>query len=379
MNEPIVRYREMLASGEISGDPAQQRAVQLLQDLHRRLEDYARKSAGWGRLLWGLKRKDPPKGLYLHGGVGRGKSMLMDLFFANAPIQPKRRVHFHAFMLQVHDAIAKWRALEPKQRVRMKNFVRDAGDDPIAPTARAIADRASLLCFDEFQVTDIADAMILGRLFDALFREGVVVVATSNRAPEQLYRGGINRELFLPFIDLIHQKLDVLHLDGPVDYRLQRLAGTKIYHTPLGTESDRCMDAAWEQLTDCVVGEPEEWSVHGRRLLVPQAAKGAARFTFAELLEKPLGAADYLELARRYHTLFIDRIPVMNAASRNEARRFVTLIDVLYEHRVKLICSAAAMPSQLYHGSDGAFEFARAASRLTEMQAADYLAAGHAV
>lgn len=251
------------------------------------------------------------------------------------------------------------------------------GDDPIAPVATQIATSATLLCFDEFQVTDITDAMILGRLFTALFEHGVVVVATSNRELDDLYRDGLNRALFLPFIDLMKKKLDILELDGPVDHRLQRIEGNPVYYTPLTATALENMQAAWVRLTAMEAGMPMAIEVMGREIVVPQAARGVARFSFADLCEQPLGAADYLKIAMTFHTVMIDGIPAMGPAMRNEARRFVTLIDALYEKKVKLVASAEAEADDLYPGGDGSFEFARTASRLAEMRSKSYLALGH--
>ena len=305
-------------------------------------------------------------GLYLWGGVGRGKSMLMDLFFETAAIAPKRRVHFHAFMQETHERIFDWRQKEKAGKVK--------GSDPIPPIAEMVAREASLLCFDEFQVHDIADASILGRLFAQLFELGVVVVATSNRAPDGLYEGGLNRHRFLPFIDLVKTKMDVLHLDSATDYRLDRIRGLPVYHTPLGASADAALDDAFEKLTDAVHGEPMTLSLKGRAVEVPEAMHGVARFSFSDLCARPLGAADYLKIAQSFHTVIIRDVPVLGAEKRNEAKRFVTLIDALYEAKTKLILSAEAPPSSLYEKGDGAFEFERTVSRLMEMQSADYIA-----
>jgi cell division protein ZapE len=291
--------------------------------------------------------------------------MLMDLFFETAPVEKKRRVHFHEFMLEVHDRLHRHRQEAAAE-----------GED-VAVLADAIAADATLLCFDEFQVTNIADAMLLGRLFAALFDLGVVVVATSNVAPDELYAGGLQRERFLPFIDLLKERLDILALDGLMDYRLARLQGMRVYHQPLDAAASAALDEAFAQLTDGAAGEPATLTVQGRRLAVPRAAKGVARFRFADLCERPLGAADYIAIATHFHTVVLAEIPQMSRAQRNEARRFMTLIDALYEHKVNLVCSAAAAPDALYAEGDGAFEFRRTASRLMEMQSRDYLARPH--
>lgn len=350
------RYRALIAQDELKPDAAQEAAVTRLQALGAALKHYRP-----GRRLF---RRAAPKGLYIWGDVGRGKSMLVDLFFETAPTPKKQRVHFNAFMVETHARIHALRALE---------------SDPIPSAARLIADEATLLCFDEFQVTDVVDAMILGRLFEQLFELGTVIVATSNTPPARLYEGGLNRALFLPFIALIEQRLDIVELNGPFDYRMQRMAGLDAYVTPLGPAADAAMDRAWLRLTDTDHGAPMTLKVLGRDLRVPQVAKGVARFSFAELCEQPLAAADYLALAQEFHTLLIDRIPVMTSAMRDAARRFVTLIDTLYDEGTKLFCSAAAPPHALYLAGDGVERFRRAVSRLVEMQSEDYLRRGHGV
>ncbi|HEX4533358.1 MAG TPA: cell division protein ZapE [Rhizomicrobium sp.] len=365
------RYRAAVAAGELKPDPAQDRAVVRLQELSCELVRYRPRR-------WFI-RQQPPRGLYLWGDVGRGKSMLMDLFFETAPTKAKRRVHFNAFMVEAHARIHEWRNLDARARGKRREYVRDAGDDPIPPVARGLVNGDILLCFDEFQVTDVADAMILGRLFEQLFAMGVVIVATSNTAPKNLYEGGLNRQLFLPFIALIEKKLDVLELHGDKDYRRLRLAGLNIYITPLGAAADAAMDAAWQRLTDQPSGESATLKVLGRTLRIPHAAKGVARFDFADLCSKPLAAADYLAIAQHYHTILIDRIPVMDSARHHEARRFTLLIDTLYDEGAKLICSAAAPPEELYTDGYNAEAFRRAASRLVEMQSEEYLKRGHGI
>jgi cell division protein ZapE len=371
---PAQAYRGLIASGAIKGDAHQARTVESLQRLHDALGGYR---PGQRELLGLGAPVAPPRGLYIHGPVGRGKSMLMDLFFSVAPIRAKRRVHFHAFMAETQRALHEWRGLSEKERVRRPNFVKGAGDDPISPVAAAIAKQAMLLCFDEFQVADIADAMILGRLFEALFARGVVAVATSNRAPEDLYENGINRQLFLPFVDLIRSRMDVLALDGPIDYRLARLKGAQVYFTPLGKAANERLAAAWRDLTGMAKGEPCELPVLGRKLSVPEQAKGVSRWTFAQLCEAPLSPPDYLALTQAFHALAIADIPLMGADARDASRRFVTLIDTAYEAQVKIVCSAAAMPAALFSAASKNTETARAASRLEEMQSADYLAKPH--
>jgi len=353
------RYCSLVTKGELKPDRAQESAARKLQALAGALKSYRQ-----GRSFL-FAQREAPRGLYLWGDVGRGKSMLMDLFFDAAPIAKKTRAHFNAFMVDVHARIHAER--------------RRAADDPIPPVARAIAANATLLCFDEFQVGDVADAMILGRLFQHLFELGVVVVATSNTQPDRLYEGGLNRQLFLPFIAMLKAKLDTVELDGAVDYRLERMSGLDVYITPLGQAADAKMDAAWRRLTDSGRGEPQTLAVLGRSLRVPQAAKGVARFAFDDLCVQPLAAADYLAIAHHFHTLLIDRIPSMGADMRDAARRFTVLIDTLYDEGVKLVCSAAAEPDRLYQAGDGADAFRRAASRLVEMRSTDYLRRGHGI
>jgi cell division protein ZapE len=359
------RYRELVEQGRIRADPAQRAAVEKLQLLHMRLAGYdpaRRKKVALGWLGFGRKAARQDKdlaGLYIYGGVGRGKSMLMDLFFEGAPVTPKRRVHFHAFMQEVQVGI---------QIARESNVA-----DPIRPVADEIAEGATLLCFDEFQVTDITDAMILGRLFEALFERGVVIVATSNRAPDELYKDGLNRQVFLPFIAMLKDKLDVHELEGPVDHRQGAEIpgpGERRYFSPLGPRARAAMDAAWLRRINGEQAAPLTVSVRGRRIVIPEAAEDAGRASFAALCETPLGPGDYLEIAARFHTFFLDDVPRLGWTRHNEARRFVTLIDALYEARVRLYCSADAAPDELFVAGEGAFEFARTASRLVEMQGA---------
>jgi cell division protein ZapE len=366
------RYRALIDEGPVEFDPAQASLIERLDTLCDRLTGYrAEAKPGAFSWLFGAKPAEAPRGLYVYGSVGRGKTMLMDLFFAAAGVPKKRRVHFHAFMAEVHARLHEWRQARKRGRV--------TGEDPIAPVAAELAQEASLLCFDEFAVRDIADAMILGRLFTALFSAGVVVVATSNVAPDNLYKDGLNRALFLPFIALLMERCEVVELDARTDYRLEKLVRAPVYYTPLGAKADAALDAAFASLSGTPRGAPIEIELLGRRLDVPQAADGVARFSFDALCRRPLGSADYLEIAERFHTVVIDRIPILRPTERNEAKRFIILIDALYDNRVKLVASAAAEPEGLFVGADGAeaFEFARTASRLFEMRSVDYLALPH--
>ncbi len=360
---PLPAYRRRVSEGGLRPDPAQLLAAEKLQSLHNALV------RGNGQRSWrerlGLAQRAGPQtqGLYIFGGVGRGKSMLMDLFFAGAPVEKKRRVHFHAFMLEVHDALHAWR--------------KTADGDPIPQLAATIADRTRLLCFDEFQVTNIADAMLLGRLFAGLFEAGIVIVATSNAAPDDLYKGGLQRERFLPFIALLKEKLDVLELDGGVDYRRLRIRDLALYHTPLGPAATRSLQEAFARLTDNAEPQPATLSVQGRTVTLAKAASGVALLDFDDFCWRPLGAADYLAIAAKFPTVLIDGVPVLARDEYNAARRFMTLIDALYEHRVHVIVAAADVPDRLFAAGFGAEDFRRTASRLMEMQTKEYLAQPH--
>ncbi|MDB5617676.1 cell division protein ZapE [Tardiphaga sp.] len=365
------QYQSLVASGTIEADPAQARAVEAIAQLDATLSTYTppRKQSFFGR-LFADKNGGPPRGLYVFGEVGRGKTMLMDLFFESSSVTLKRRWHFHEFMADVHERIYGFR-----QKVASGEL---PDGDVIALTANSIFEEAWLLCFDEFHVTDIADAMILGRLFSRLFELGTVVFATSNVEPVNLYKGGLNRALFLPFIKQIEDHMEVMRLDSRTDFRMEKLVGLKTWLVPADAAAEAALDAAFVKLAGGA-GRPRDLTIKGRTLHVPREAHGVARFSFAELCEKPLGASDYLRLAHEYHTLFIDRIPMMDYGDRNAAKRFIALIDTLYDNAVKLMASAAGEPHALYQASEGfeAMEFARTASRLFEMGSESYLALPH--
>jgi cell division protein ZapE len=400
MAEMLAAYAQALAGRQRQPDSAQKKAAEKLDALVQALESQAgfawlehdrassnRSSCSASlfrraiplrtasrfldRALKRLRPHKVPRGLYLWGDVGRGKTMLMDLFFASVPLTRKRRVHFNRFMADVH--------------VRIHAERQKAGThDPIVPVARTLSKAARLLCFDEFQVTDVADAMILGRLFEALFAQGVTIVATSNTAPAHLYEGGLNRQLFEPFIQEIQQHLEVVELNGPADYRLHRLTGIRTWLCPLSPETEAAMNAAWARLTGKKTGRPAILTVLKRKVLVPRAANGVARFSFADLCEQPLGGADYLAVARDFHTVMLDHVPVMGEQMRDAARRFILLIDTLYDEGITLIASAEATPGALYPEAEEAdpalhAAFRRTISRLAEMQSADYLKRGHGI
>lgn len=365
-------YESLVASGAIERDQAQLVIVDHLDDLAVTLNQRGIASKGsalgW---LFHKSRPEPPKGAYIWGFVGRGKTMLMDLFYDSVQSASKRRVHFHSFMADVHKRIHEFR-LSVKE-----GTVKDT--DPIPPVAAALASESRLICFDEFTVTDIADAMILGRLFTVLFDQGVVVVATSNVVPDRLYEGGLNRALFLPFIDLLMSRMTVMELDARTDFRMEKLGGLPVYHTPANAEAARAVDEAFARLGGGQVPKAMTLTVLGHSLDVPQAMAGVARFHFADLCEKPLGASDYLAIAKKFHTVIIENIPRMGFERRNEAKRFITLIDMLYDNHVKLIASAQSQPHELYQAEQGreAFEFDRTVSRLIEMRSEDYMAHAH--
>ena len=363
------RYSTLVDTGELRPDPDQAAAALRLAALATELEATPRR----GSVLWRALGRipDPPRGVYLWGGVGRGKSMLMDLFFDCVDIRRKRRVHFHEFMIEVHRRIAQERKKE-------------AGD-PIVPVAHAMVGEHRLLAFDELVVNNSADAMILSRLFTAMLARGLTVVATSNRPPVDLYKDGLNREHFLPFIDLIGERMDVMSLNGATDYRLDRMGSMATWHVPNGAAATAALSDAFFRMTDHPVEDRAKVPAEdlaladGRVLHVPKSLKGVAVFSFKKLCGEARGAADYLAIARRYHSVFLVGVPRLGPQNRNEAARFVTLIDALYEYNVKLFAAADAAPEALYPSGDGSFEFARTTSRLTEMQSDDYRARGHGV
>jgi len=354
------RYRSLVEAGLLKPDQAQHLAAEKLELLANRMAQYEAPTKTDIFAFFTRKGGEVPEGLYMYGGVGRGKTMLMDLFFETVPFTSKRRTHFHEFMASVHDLIA--------------HFRKQHDGDPIPLAAKEIASKARLLCLDELQVTDIADAMILGRLFESLFASHVVIVATSNTHPSDLYENGLNRPLFEPFITLIEDRVEVLQLESHADYRLEKLQGTQLYFSPADAKAKKAMDGVWKILTGIRKGEPTEVELKKRKIKVPQAAMGVARFGFADLCEKPLGPNDYLALAHAYHTFLIDGIPVLGRERRNEARRFITLIDTLYDTGAKLIASADAEPRELYREGDVAQAFERTSSRLIEMRSESYLA-----
>ncbi len=367
------RYSARVREGQIERDPAQEAAVKRLDVLCEELAEHrlARKSSALGWLFGARKATADPKGLYIWGPVGRGKTMLMDLFFDTVVVQRKRRAHFHSFMADVHGRVHAWRQKKKAGEVK--------GDDPIAPIADALSEEAWLLCFDEFAVTDIADAMILGRLFQALFARRVVVVATSNVEPGDLYRDGLNRALFVPFIQMIRDRMDVFRLESRTDFRLEKLSASDLWFTPAGENATAQLQRIFTALTGVPQGAPSTVRVFGRDVPIPEAAHNVARCHYDDLCGKPLGATDFVEIARVFHTLVLDAIPVLDPARKNEVKRFIVLIDALYDHKVKLVAAAAAPPQAIYAGTEGheAFEFDRTVSRLIEMQSQEYLALPH--
>jgi cell division protein ZapE len=368
------QYAAGIAAGQVESDDAQRAVVATMARLEAQLVEYrlARKSSPLGWLFASRASTQPRvKGLYIYGDVGRGKTMLMDMFFEASPVERKRRAHFHEFMLDVHERIFAFRQ-------QMKAGER-ADEDPIKHVAEELAAQAWLLCFDEFHVTDIADAMILGRLFTQLFALGIVMVATSNVPPDDLYKDGLNRALFVPFIDILKEQMDVVRLDARTDFRLEKLAGLPVWYVPDDAAADAALDDAWRRLAGGHRGDAQDLALKGRSVHVPRAFMGVARFSFHDLCEAPLAAADYLRIAREYHTVILDHVPAMTYDNRNAAKRFIILIDTLYDLNVKLIASAAAEPDALYCAEEGfeAQEFKRTASRLIEMRSEAFLARPH--
>jgi cell division protein ZapE len=378
------RYAALIAAGKIEADPGQAQLAGKLADLDMRLDQrrLALKSSslGW---LFGRREKSgaPIKGLYIYGEVGRGKTLLMDLFFETTAEPRKRRVHFHEFMAEVHERVFSYRQEFKKHEIKNQEAKNGEtnGQDPLLRAAAAIAGEVALLCFDEFHVTDIADAMILGRLFTKLFELGVVVVATSNLAPSELYKDGLNRSLFLPFVALLERHCDVVRLDARIDFRLEKLTGMPSWYVPADAKADAALDNAWRRLAGAHPGAAIDLMVKGHAVHVPKAAMGVARFSFTDLCAQPLGASDYLKIAHDFHTIILDHIPVLDYDRRNEAKRFIILIDTLYDHAVKLLASSSAQPDALYRGTEGfeAQEFKRTASRLIEMRSQSYLGLPH--
>jgi cell division protein ZapE len=367
MAPTIDEYRRRLARGELAPNDAQEDVVHRLDRLVDELAGYRPKAREprWRRWLGSGNGRSGPRSVYVWGGVGRGKTLLMDLFFACAPLKRKRRVHFHQFMQEVHREL---HAIRQKQR--SGHLWEDA--DPIAMVCQGIAEHAVLVCFDEFQVTDITDAMILGRLFEALLGQGVVIVATSNTPPRDLYRDGLNRNAFEPFIAILEDRFDVVHLTGPTDYRLERIAGESLYVTPLGPAAERQIERLWAKLTEGTEARAHTLHVAGRTIEAPRTAGGVTRFSFTELCERPLGARDYIAIAEAFHTVVLTDVPRLDRTRHNEARRFTILIDTLYDRGMRLVVSAAAPPDAIHAGTGLGGEFARTVSRLHEMCSQDY-------
>ncbi len=364
MTSPIQRFKEKVSAGLLDADGRQEQAAQALDRLYQAVVIHHGQKTGWVKRMAIFKGKEAvPRGVYMYGPVGRGKSMLMDMFYDAVPFGiKKRRVHFHQFMIEVHDYI----------HSRRSGGVIEDMEAALPSLASIISNRSKILCFDEFHVTDVADAMLLGRLFTAIFDHGVSVVITSNWQPDDLYKGGLQRERFLPFIELIKKRMDVICLDGEIDYRARKLKELSVYFTPLGTASAARADNLFVSLTDEEDPHPDLISVKGRTIQVPLATKGVARFGFAHLCERPLGAEDYIAIAKRYHTVFLENVPRLGYDRRNEAKRLMTLVDILYDHHRNLVITAEEQPDRLYSGTDHAFEFQRTVSRLQEMQTPEY-------
>ncbi len=368
-------YKALIKKGEIRPEPIQLNAMRRLQELANSLSEYSLQmgKTGWRmRLSMSGRKKAPPNGLYFWGGVGRGKTMLMDLFFDHCLVdqEQKKHVHFHAFMQEVHKRLHAFREAQKIGKVSKSR-------DPLTALSKVIVDRAWLLCFDEFHVSDIADAMILGRLFEALFKSGVIIVATSNRHPTDLYKDGLQRERFLPFIEICMEKMEIFEFNNGIDYRLEKLRSMNVYLISTGTEASAQLGRAFDQLSVGMSVRPGLLSVNGREVRIAKTAEGIAYTSFSDLCSMPLGPNDYLTIAECFHTLVLASIPRMGPTMRDQAKRFVTLIDALYDAKVKLICSAEASPNELYTEGEGAFEFERTSSRLIEMQSPDYMALPH--